>query len=113
MEGIWMYWFMLILCITLNYKQLKYLNNFVYILFFSCGEMENGLTGTKNASPCKNGQKILYAWAKNAPRLDLPEGVGFKVGGKDSDVNYLVLQVHPYNKLKRSLCVCVCNGGSL
>jgi len=61
---------------------------------FSCGEMENGLTGTKNASPCKNGQKILYAWAKNAPKLDLPEGVGFKVGGRDSDVNYLVLQVH-------------------
>ena len=60
---------------------------------FSCGEMENGLTGTKNASPCKNGQKILYAWAKNAPKLDLPEGVGFKVGGRDSDVNYLVLQV--------------------
>ena len=60
--------------------------------------MENGLTGTKNASPCKNGQKILYAWAKDAPKLDLPEGVGFKVGGKDSDVNYLVLQVHTYNK---------------
>ena len=83
-------------------------------MFFSCGEMENGLTGTKNASPCKNGQKILYAWAKNAPRLDLPEGVGFKVGGKDSDVNYLVLQVQFYTKVRGSLFVClfVCSEGS-
>ena len=24
--------------------------------------------------------QIVYAWAKNAPKLDLPEGVGFKVG---------------------------------
>lgn len=38
-------------------------------------------------------QKILYAWARDAPRLDLPSGVGFKVG-KNSQTKYLVLQVH-------------------
>ena len=37
--------------------------------------------------------QILYGWAKDAPKLELPEGVGFKVGG-ESDIKYLVLQVH-------------------
>ena len=44
-------------------------------------------------SICRSGQKIIYAWAKNAPKLDLPKGVGFKVGGPRADVQYLVLQV--------------------
>lgn len=35
----------------------------------------------------------MYAWARDAPTLILPEGVGFKVGG-DSSIKYLVLQVH-------------------
>lgn len=38
-------------------------------------------------------QQIIYAWARDAPELDLPNGVGFKVGG-DSPIQYLVLQVH-------------------
>ena len=37
---------------------------------------------------------MVYAWANNAPSLDLPEGVGFKVGGPDSGIDWLVLQVH-------------------
>lgn len=37
--------------------------------------------------------QILYAWARDAPKLELPEGVGFKVG-KSSPIQYLVLQVH-------------------
>lgn len=37
--------------------------------------------------------QIIYAWARDAPKLELPEGVGFKVGG-DSPIQYLVLQVH-------------------
>ncbi|KAJ7365746.1 hypothetical protein OS493_002462 [Desmophyllum pertusum] len=43
---------------------------------------------------CKQGaQKILYAWAKDAPPKYLPKDVGFAVGG-DSGIRYLVLQVH-------------------
>ena len=52
------------------------------------------LEGTKQAAPCARGQQIIYAWAKNAPQLTLPEDVGFKVGGRDSQIKYLVLQVH-------------------
>lgn len=44
-------------------------------------------------SPCSDGLQIIYAWAKDAPKLELPEGVGFKVG-KNSPIKYLVLQVH-------------------
>lgn len=47
-----------------------------------------------SAQPCGSGQQVVYAWAKNAPELDLPEGVGFRVGGEDSEIDWLVLQVH-------------------
>jgi len=61
---------------------------------FSCGEMGARLGGAQHAPPCKSGQEIIYAWAKNAPPLTLPPGVGFQVGGSKSGVEYLVLQVH-------------------
>jgi len=41
----------------------------------------------------------MYAWARDAPTLKLPNGVGFKVGG-DSQINYLVLQVHYHRMFK-------------
>lgn len=41
--------------------------------------------------------QIIYAWARDAPDLNLPEGVGFKVG-QDSEIKYLVLQVHYAHK---------------
>ena len=37
--------------------------------------------------------QVVYAWAMDAPRLVLPEGVAFRVGGR-SNIQYLVLQVH-------------------
>lgn len=58
------------------------------------------------ANPCKEGSatQIVYAWARDAPKLVLPEGVGFKVG-KSSPIKYLVLQVHyaTVDKFKGSL----------
>ncbi|ODM93542.1 Peptidylglycine alpha-hydroxylating monooxygenase [Orchesella cincta] len=47
-----------------------------------------------SGSICSEGQqRILYAWAKNAPSLILPEDVGFEIGGK-SGIASLVLQLH-------------------
>lgn len=61
---------------------------------WNCGEMHAPAdSALGSAPPCSGGSQIIYAWAKDAPRLDLPEGVGFRVG-KDSDIKYLVLQVH-------------------
>lgn len=55
--------------------------------------MINKNSGVDTASPCLDGLQVIYAWARDAPKLELPEGVGFKVG-KDSPIKYLVLQVH-------------------
>ncbi|XP_046416294.1 peptidylglycine alpha-hydroxylating monooxygenase [Neodiprion fabricii] len=61
---------------------------------WNCGEMAHALdTGSETASPCSEGSQIIYAWARDAPKLILPDDVGFKVGGTSS-IKYLVLQVH-------------------
>ncbi|XP_063548877.1 peptidylglycine alpha-hydroxylating monooxygenase [Cydia strobilella] len=62
---------------------------------WSCGEMSsNEIDAQYNtASPCRSGSQIVYAWARDAPSLTLPEGVGFLIG-KNSPIKYLVLQVH-------------------
>lgn len=50
-------------------------------------------TGIESANPCGEHSQIIYAWARDAPPLKLPDGVGFKVG-KTSPIKYIVLQVH-------------------
>ena len=60
---------------------------------FSCGETERPGEESKQIKPCVSGTQFVYAWARNAPSLELPEDVGFKVGG-GGDIKYLVLQVH-------------------
>ena len=44
---------------------------------------------------CAPGLKstILFGWALDAPAVEMPPQVGFKIGG-DSGIDYLVLQVH-------------------
>ena len=66
---------------------------------FHCGEMAVSSNGESDdglpraSSPCYGGDvSVIYAWAKNAPELKLPEGVAFKVGGVDTSVEWLVLQ---------------------
>ena len=34
-----------------------------------------------------------YGWGRNAPKLELPSGVGFSVGGS-STIRWIVAQVH-------------------
>jgi len=61
---------------------------------WNCGEMAAARQpGLKSASPCAKGSQVIYAWARDAPALDLPEGVAFEVGG-DTAIQYIVLQVH-------------------
>ncbi|XP_013188764.1 peptidylglycine alpha-hydroxylating monooxygenase [Amyelois transitella] len=66
---------------------------------WSCGEMQsNEIDNLYNtASPCRSGSQIVYAWARNAPSLQLPQDVGFLIG-RDSPIKYLVLQVHYMHK---------------
>lgn len=61
---------------------------------WNCGEMAHRSNDNEETMvPCAEESQILYAWARDAPTLILPDGVGFKVGG-DSPIKYLVLQVH-------------------
>ena len=50
---------------------------------WDCGEMaasvdEAGSSGLEASPPCRSKPQIIYAWAKDAPKLELPEGVGFR-----------------------------------
>jgi len=65
---------------------------------WNCGEMANGDDPHKS-SPCTGQPDILYAWAHDAPKLDLPEGVAFQVGGNTRS-QHLVLQVHYMHAVK-------------
>ncbi|XP_070168357.1 peptidylglycine alpha-hydroxylating monooxygenase [Polyergus mexicanus] len=60
---------------------------------WNCGEMMISTNNRDTASPCSEGTQIIYAWGRDAPELDLPDGVGFKIGG-ESSIQYIVLQVH-------------------
>ncbi|VDN05819.1 unnamed protein product [Thelazia callipaeda] len=68
-------------------------------LIWDCGEMTIAGPDFEHAPVCNNQPSIIYAWGRDAPELYLPEGVGFKVGG-NTNIQYLVLQVHYMNKLK-------------
>jgi hypothetical protein len=43
--------------------------------------------------PTHTKKTTSYGWGRNAPELQLPDGVGFSVG-KGSGVRYIVMQVH-------------------
>ncbi|KPM11572.1 peptidylglycine alpha-hydroxylating monooxygenase Y71G12B.4-like protein [Sarcoptes scabiei] len=65
---------------------------------WDCGEMITMKVNDEReffpkASICNGQSQIVYSWAMDAPSLKLPKGVGFKVG-KESEIKYLVLQVH-------------------
>lgn len=65
---------------------------------WNCGEMltKSGDKQFKSGPVCSSRQNIVFAWALDAPKLVLPKGVGFKLGG-DTENKYLVVQVHYAN----------------
>ncbi|CAN7939868.1 unnamed protein product, partial [Ixodes hexagonus] len=60
---------------------------------WDCGEMSGANDMYRSGPTCAWGTQTIYAWARDAPALSLPKGVGFKIGG-NSGVRFLVLQVH-------------------
>lgn len=67
---------------------------------WDCGEMASNDHESEAIFPragiCQDESQIVYSWAMDAPSLQLPEGVGFKVG-QDTNIGYLILQVHYAN----------------
>ena len=67
---------------------------------FHCGAMDASQdAGTPATPPCETGTIIVYAMEQNAPQFKLPKVVAFNVGGPDSGVDWLVLQVHTYQNV--------------
>ncbi|KAM4707525.1 peptidyl-glycine alpha-amidating monooxygenase isoform 1-T1 [Discoglossus pictus] len=65
-----------------------------HMLLFGCNEpYSTDDYWDCSAGTCSDKSSIMYAWARNAPPTKLPDGVGFKVGGKTGS-KYFVLQVH-------------------
>lgn len=68
---------------------------------WDCGEMNRNSRqntwDTKDDVPrsnvCGKGSQVIYAWAMDAPKLELPPDVAFRIG-KGTSIKYLVLQVH-------------------
>ncbi|KAK3586825.1 hypothetical protein CHS0354_020041 [Potamilus streckersoni] len=64
--------------------------------YWECGEMDE----KSDHSVCKVGSRnIVWAWAMDASSRELPEGVGYRVGGT-TDIKYLVLQLHYKDKFE-------------
>ena len=76
---------------------------------WNCGEMAVKQPGLASSPPCQSGSQIIYAWAMDAPALELPEDVGFRVGA-DTDIAYLVLQVSKDTRHKLDTIVSNCTG---
>ncbi|XP_046357218.2 peptidylglycine alpha-hydroxylating monooxygenase-like [Haliotis rufescens] len=58
--------------------------------YWSCGETSD----RSERSVCSDGDRqVVFAWALDAPSMNLPEGVGFRVGG-DTGIDYIVIQLH-------------------
>jgi len=66
---------------------------------WNCGEMHHSDGEFQSGPVCSAGEQIMYAWALDAPEFNLPQDVGFKVGG-DTPIQYLVLQVHYMHAMK-------------
>ncbi|KAJ8664372.1 hypothetical protein QAD02_006034 [Eretmocerus hayati] len=60
---------------------------------YVCGLLPESKFPLPAGDVCESGSELLFAWARDAPSMHLPEGVGLKIG-KGSTIKYLVLQVH-------------------
>ncbi|KAK6105982.1 Copper type II ascorbate-dependent monooxygenase C-terminal domain family protein [Brugia pahangi] len=66
-----------------------------HILLYGCSYPAWPKPFWKGFSTCRGFEShILYAWARNAPDLKLPQDVAFSVGHNFDSIKYLIMQVH-------------------
>lgn len=77
-----------------------------HMILFGCKTpyQETGHWNCEEHPICGGGEDsfVVYAWAKKAPSMTMPEGAGFVVGG-DTSLKYFVLQQHFLRKNPRGL----------
>ncbi|KAH7728406.1 Protein PAMN-1 [Aphelenchoides avenae] len=64
------------------------------MLLYGCSQPAYSGQFWKGGATCGGGTHILWAWARNAPALSLPDDVAFPVGHEGDPIQYLVLQIH-------------------
>ncbi|XP_076444228.1 peptidyl-glycine alpha-amidating monooxygenase A-like isoform X2 [Babylonia areolata] len=65
-----------------------------HILLYGCEDEGFGVGDVWGCPPvCRGRPQIMFAWAKNAPPTQLPDGVGVRIGRKTS-IRTIVLQIH-------------------
>ncbi|CAJ0571481.1 unnamed protein product, partial [Mesorhabditis spiculigera] len=78
-----------------GFEPLAHADRVHHMLLYGCEEAYSEQQFWKGMATCGNGAShILYAWARNAPNLNLPPGVAFDIGHESSTIKTLVLQVH-------------------
>ncbi|KAE9546607.1 hypothetical protein FO519_010181, partial [Halicephalobus sp. NKZ332] len=65
-----------------------------HILLYGCTVPASPEKVWKGGATCNGPSRILYAWARNAPSLELPEDVAFPIGNSGDAVQYIVMQIH-------------------
>ncbi|XP_053406046.1 peptidyl-glycine alpha-amidating monooxygenase-like isoform X2 [Mercenaria mercenaria] len=71
-----------------------------HILVFGCRSLRRDTSKVWHCGQvCDGEDQIIFAWAKNAPPLSLPKGVGQHIG-KTTDIKYIVIQIHYAQPLK-------------
>uniref|UniRef100_T1IZZ8 peptidylglycine monooxygenase n=1 Tax=Strigamia maritima TaxID=126957 RepID=T1IZZ8_STRMM len=69
-----------------------------YNKVWDCGQSESS-GNYKLAQVCPDGLQVIHVWAKDAPEIQLPPGVGL-ITGNSTKYKYLVLQVHYHDVTK-------------
>ncbi|KAK7115903.1 peptidyl-glycine alpha-amidating monooxygenase B-like isoform X2 [Littorina saxatilis] len=66
-----------------------------HILMYGCQDGPYSKDDIWGCPPiCRGGpQQIMFAWAKNAPPTQLPDGVGFRIGRRTT-IKTIVMQIH-------------------
>ncbi|CAJ0593262.1 unnamed protein product [Cylicocyclus nassatus] len=77
-----------------GFEPLAVMDRIHHILIFGCTKPAH-TSIWKGYEVCGEGvPRVLYAWARNAQPLYLPNNVAFSVGHEDDSVKYFVMQVH-------------------
>jgi len=78
-----------------------------HLLVYGCQDevKDNSIWKCRGENMCPGNYKILYAWARNAKAMKLPDNVGFGIGA-NFNVKSFVLQIHYRNSMKNGETDC-------
>lgn len=78
-----------------NFKPVASMKTIHHMLIYGCTDIPDDVETAVpcEGSPCSGKSNIMFGWARDAESPNIPEGVGFHVGGS-SGINYINIQLH-------------------